>query len=187
MALPSNTTITAGMINLELKRAENAPFNLNDPEVRKLAGKPSGAISFSDFWGKSSYTPPNVVMRDSIVEMDDPWGGFDVKLYLTKNHIAIWSLGGFELKGTTWYSGAAPRAGDFEYCIVSKNSVVSSTIPAVGVWTTLSGDAIFNVEYASSYGTGVINVSIRQKTNHSNVDTIQFSCNEDVRITKDKI
>lgn len=58
MALPSSpNTITAAMINVELGRASNAPFSLNDSAVRALAGKPSGAIAFSDFWGKSSVTP----------------------------------------------------------------------------------------------------------------------------------
>lgn len=55
MALPNSpNTITAAMINKELGRAENAPFNLNDSAVRALAGKPSGTISFSDFWGKAN-------------------------------------------------------------------------------------------------------------------------------------
>lgn len=54
MALPSSGIITAAMINTELGRAANAPFNLNDAAVRALAAKPSGAISFSDFYGKAS-------------------------------------------------------------------------------------------------------------------------------------
>lgn len=54
MALPSTGTITAAMINVELGRAANAPFNINGAEERALAGKPSGAITFNDFRGKSS-------------------------------------------------------------------------------------------------------------------------------------
>lgn len=46
--------IQASDINVELGRAWNAPFNLNNPEVRNLAGKPSGAISFGDLRGKSN-------------------------------------------------------------------------------------------------------------------------------------
>ncbi|QGH72774.1 MAG: hypothetical protein [Podoviridae sp. ctLUJ1] len=57
MALPiSPNTITAAMINVELGRAANAPFNINGAEERALAGKPSGTISFSDFHGKSSFS-----------------------------------------------------------------------------------------------------------------------------------
>jgi len=63
MALPTSGTITAAMINTELGRAANAAFNLNDSAVRALAGRPSGAISFSDFYGKAAetvlYAPSN--------------------------------------------------------------------------------------------------------------------------------
>lgn len=54
MALPGTGLITAAMINIELKRAQTAAFSLDDPAVRALAGRLSGAISFSDFYGKSS-------------------------------------------------------------------------------------------------------------------------------------
>lgn len=54
MALPTSGIMTAAMINQELKRASNAPFSLDDPAVRKLAGKLTGTISYEDFYGKSS-------------------------------------------------------------------------------------------------------------------------------------
>lgn len=47
---------TAGQsINLELGRAATATSNLNETGLRTLAGIASGAISLSNFWGKSSY------------------------------------------------------------------------------------------------------------------------------------
>ena len=76
MALPNSGIMTAAMINQELKRAENAPFSLDDPEVRKLAGKLTGAISFQDFYGKSSETvvtlstSSNVIIKDHFPD----WG-----------------------------------------------------------------------------------------------------------------
>ncbi len=54
MALPSSGPLTASQINVELGRASSAPFALGGADERALAGKPSGAISFSDFHGKSS-------------------------------------------------------------------------------------------------------------------------------------
>ncbi len=54
MALPSSGPMTASMINVELGRASTAPFSINGAPERALAGKPSGAISFSDFYGKSN-------------------------------------------------------------------------------------------------------------------------------------
>lgn len=54
MTLPSSGPMTASMINVELGRASNAPFDINGAAERALAGKPSGPIKFSDFYGKSS-------------------------------------------------------------------------------------------------------------------------------------
>ena len=54
MAIQSIGLISSEDINLELGRAANAPFSLTGTEERALAGIPSGTISFSDFYGKSS-------------------------------------------------------------------------------------------------------------------------------------
>lgn len=65
--------IQASDVNVELGRAWNAPFNLNDAAVRSLAGKPSGAISFADLRGKSNIIrePPS----------GDYWGRINGKWY----------------------------------------------------------------------------------------------------------
>lgn len=65
MALPTSGTITAAMINVELGRASTAFFNLNGSAERSLAGMPSGAIDFADFYGKSSYTAISVSVAPS--------------------------------------------------------------------------------------------------------------------------
>jgi hypothetical protein len=54
MALPSNTTISISQVSVELGRASNATTSLGEAAVRSLAGIPSGAISLSSLWGKSS-------------------------------------------------------------------------------------------------------------------------------------
>lgn len=54
MTLPWSGWFSAYDINVELGRAWNTPFNMNDPQVRNLAGKPSGQIWYSDFYGKSN-------------------------------------------------------------------------------------------------------------------------------------
>lgn len=54
MTLPASPPITAQDINVELGRSATAAFSIDGAEERALAGIPSGAISFSDFLGKSS-------------------------------------------------------------------------------------------------------------------------------------
>lgn len=54
MTLQSSGLISASDINLELGRVATAPFSLTGTEERALAGVPTGVISFSDFYGKSS-------------------------------------------------------------------------------------------------------------------------------------
>lgn len=53
MALPSSGQILFSQVNTELGRPATQAINMNDSEVRELAGKPSGAISFSDLLGKA--------------------------------------------------------------------------------------------------------------------------------------
>lgn len=56
MTLQASGPISAADINVELGRASTAPFDINGAAERALAGVPSGAISFSDFYGKSAYS-----------------------------------------------------------------------------------------------------------------------------------
>lgn len=52
MALPSSGEITFRDLNLQLKRGETAAINLNDVQVRGLAGRASGSIAMSHLRGK---------------------------------------------------------------------------------------------------------------------------------------
>ena len=60
MALPTGT-ISMSDVNSELGRAWNQTIDLNDSQVRQLAGIPSGAISMADLRGKTSTEYVNVV------------------------------------------------------------------------------------------------------------------------------
>ena len=60
MTLPTGGTMSFGDILNELRIANpgrGLPISLNDSDVRALAGKPSGTVSFSDFYGKSAQPP----------------------------------------------------------------------------------------------------------------------------------
>ena len=55
MPLPSSGPISIANINTELGRASTATSSLNETLLRSLAGRPSGTISLSDFYGKTRY------------------------------------------------------------------------------------------------------------------------------------
>lgn len=52
--LPETGSISMSQVNVELKKNETAVITLNDTDVRKLAGKPSGVISMNDLRGKKN-------------------------------------------------------------------------------------------------------------------------------------
>lgn len=54
MTLPVSGAISFAMINVELNRAAGTVMSLHDADVRVLAGKTSGPVSLSDFYGKSN-------------------------------------------------------------------------------------------------------------------------------------
>lgn len=53
MALPSSGAISLNQVNVELSRGATNGINMNEADVRSLAGVPSGAISMSNLHGKS--------------------------------------------------------------------------------------------------------------------------------------
>jgi hypothetical protein len=57
MTLPASGPITFADVNVELGRSSTAALDLNDSQVRTLAGVPSGTISMSDLLGKSWIHP----------------------------------------------------------------------------------------------------------------------------------
>lgn len=63
------------MINVELGRPANTWTNLNDGAIRKLAGKPTGPISFADLRGKTFY-PTGVLVAGTQTIGSRPEVGF---------------------------------------------------------------------------------------------------------------
>ena len=56
MSLPTSGPISFSMVNIELFKAATTNGTFDDTDFRTLAGIPSGAISMSDQYGKSSVT-----------------------------------------------------------------------------------------------------------------------------------
>lgn len=70
MTLPASGSISLGDVMTELRVTNPGrayPISLGDSDVRALAGVPSGAISLSNLYGKSSYTP----MSGSVPDVSD--------------------------------------------------------------------------------------------------------------------
>jgi hypothetical protein len=68
MTLQSSGAISLGDVLTELRIANpgrSLPISLGDTDVRNLAGVPSGAISLSDLYGKSSYVAMSATLPDN--------------------------------------------------------------------------------------------------------------------------
>jgi len=65
MTLPASGAITLSQVAVELGRASTASTSLGESATRNLAGVASGAISMSNLYGKSSYTPMTVNSTDA--------------------------------------------------------------------------------------------------------------------------
>jgi len=97
MTLPSSGEITLSMIRTEL--GKSGTISLNDTDVRALAGKTSGAISLSNFYGKSVWS-------------------------VSVNDINRFAFGSGFLIGTMTATGA-PSGSSYSWTKVSGNSSIS--------------------------------------------------------------
>ncbi|WP_225241119.1 hypothetical protein [Janthinobacterium lividum] len=68
MTLPSSGTISMAQVNVEIGHGSNAVISLGESAVRTLAGVPSGPVSLSQLYGKSSYTPMSGTGVDGLTE-----------------------------------------------------------------------------------------------------------------------
>lgn len=86
MTLPSTPPISLSDVLTELRvvnPGRGLPISLGDADVRALAGKPSGAVSLSDLYGKSSYVPMTVQASDDYAYGDSGFSGGTLACYPT--------------------------------------------------------------------------------------------------------
>lgn len=84
MTLASSGTLSIGgstanrSINLELGRSATATSNLNETDLRTLAGVASGTISISDFYGKSASLDVQTVTIGLYTSKGGAWYGYGI-------------------------------------------------------------------------------------------------------------
>ena len=160
MTLPSTGVITAAMINVELGRASTAAFNINGAEERALAGKPSGAISFADFRGKSNTLPPIWTAGTSAVKESATGSYVTASINLNTNGTIDMNIG---VDGSWLPSGASN--GDYEWKWIRISGNTPNGGASQGTWRALS--SIGTVSMSASSGVhylGTLDVYIRHKT-----------------------
>jgi hypothetical protein len=116
MALPASGALAISQISVELGRANTATTNLNEAAVRTLAGVASGAISISNFYGKSSgfaltiaSNTNNYNLRSAAVAAGWP-GSTDTSVTVTLNpgvYVGSGSTGSYAFDvGSPWPAGS---------------------------------------------------------------------------------
>lgn len=85
MPIPPSGPITMSMINVELARPATQVINLNEAAVRALAEVPAGAISLSNFYGKSSVVNKGFFLGGGTI---NPLGAVD---YFSSSRSIAWS------------------------------------------------------------------------------------------------
>lgn len=108
MTLQSSGAISLANVNVELGRSSTTTITMNETVVRNLAGIASGAISMSDFYGKSavSFDPAGTTSApgEAISDMFGG-GGTDAVVTITCNQSATWTY--FESGSSEGYADIA--------------------------------------------------------------------------------
>jgi hypothetical protein len=135
MTLAASGTMSIGgststrSINLELGRSATATSSMGESALRTLAGVPSGAISMSNFYGKSNFTPTTSTRTSGSGTETVPSGAVSVR---------IRAYGGGGSGGSTAlsYNGGGGGGGFVESTYsCSGGQTLSYSVGAGGVYT----------------------------------------------------
>lgn len=162
MTLPTSGAISLSQVNTELGLAANTAINLNQANVRSLAGVASGAISMSNLYGKSSLT---LLGTFSVSVVREPTSGYYV--YSTapdRFHIMLDTTLGTMLGYSTWefynsiYESASANSNFFNVNLPLRaqqyTGLTTDSIKAIevdGVLYDSVGFAGVNMEILGSY------------------------------------
>ena len=178
MALPSSGTITAAMINVELGRVAGAAFSLNGTAERTLAGKPTGAISFSDFLGKSA--TPKVLFVDDNMHAYSYAETVDGLLQFDNSGVCyFWDAGNDGETSRFLPTGVSAAQNLYEIKLsaptnLAINVSTGNVVAAWDVWYTLdqTKNAASLTTVSAGTAIGSCTLSLREKASTANLDTV---------------
>ena len=150
MALPSApSSISMSQVNTELSRSATATINLNDAEVRTLAGVPSGAISMDNLRGKSAVSLAfNNAQGFAVQSQSDSIAVATIVLQPNGGISYEVGSGSASISGPTAYLSPLQTNAGAQY--EARLSTYSVTINSSGYATALNVDIFSNVVGAST-------------------------------------
>ena len=134
-------------VNTELGRSATASINLNETEVRTLAGVPSGTISMNDLRGKSNVTfsPDGGASAGTAEFLYDLGGGGTVEITISCSTGATWNYTrsgsiGFPTTGSTSASEVTFSLTNESYSPRSTTWTVNATAGGITRYWTVQID-----------------------------------------------
>ena len=171
---------TGQSINLELGRAATASSNLNETALRNLAGKASGIIKLSDFYGKSNLAAslPDAGVTSGWIELIwlffDLYAGYGeafVDIVLNSDGTGAYRYGDVNTPATnissfTWKTGGGSAGDYYAHMAAPTGDAFTSGSSATGTalalsttrqWVLLSTNSV-NPSTAAKYLTSTLQI-----------------------------
>jgi hypothetical protein len=163
MTLQSSGAISLNNVNVELGRSGTTAINMNETVVRTLAGKASGAISMSDFYGKSNET---VSLSNLTVSSSGQFSSQSARYTLESDGDVITETTTFGIADAgDWISPKAAAPSDYQV----RATLISGDTPGVGTfdtWLVLTSNRTWTLQQFAEGGAkeAVITIEIRKGT-----------------------